>query len=131
MHYAFKKYLLEFNDQWLAVEQDKDHLLLKKPKHPITVPTILSHASGMPFVSAMERRLATFSYSNRNTLRRAVRLRVGSRGHRTGRSYRPARAKKLAESWQQGGKNLFCLVVTGLKPLPRAPKTLPIGWVRS
>jgi CubicO group peptidase (beta-lactamase class C family) len=48
------KYLPEFNDQWLAVEQDKDHLLLKKPKHPVTVRNILSHTSGMPFSSAME-----------------------------------------------------------------------------
>jgi CubicO group peptidase (beta-lactamase class C family) len=29
-----EKYLPEFKDQWLAVEQDKDHVLLKKPKHP-------------------------------------------------------------------------------------------------
>ena len=47
-------YLPEFKDQWLAVEQDKDHILLKKPKHPITVRNILSHTSGMPFCSAVE-----------------------------------------------------------------------------
>src|SRR5262245_22162734 len=49
-----EKYLPEFKDQWLAAEQDKDHVLLKKPKHPITVRNILSHTSGMPFKSAME-----------------------------------------------------------------------------
>ncbi len=31
-----------------------DHMLLKKPKHPITVRDILSHTSGLPFNSAME-----------------------------------------------------------------------------
>jgi CubicO group peptidase (beta-lactamase class C family) len=48
------KYLPEFKDQWLAVEQDKEHVLLKKPKHAVTVRHILSHTSGMPFSSAME-----------------------------------------------------------------------------
>jgi CubicO group peptidase (beta-lactamase class C family) len=47
-------YLPEFKDQWLVVEQDKDHVLLKKPKHPVTVRSILSHTSGMPFRSALE-----------------------------------------------------------------------------
>jgi CubicO group peptidase (beta-lactamase class C family) len=49
-----EKYLPEFKSQWLAVEQDKDHILLKKPRHPITVREILSHTSGLPFTSAME-----------------------------------------------------------------------------
>jgi CubicO group peptidase (beta-lactamase class C family) len=49
------RYLPEFNNQWLAVEQDKDHVLLKKPKHAITVRNILSHTSGMPFASALEK----------------------------------------------------------------------------
>lgn len=48
------KYLPEFKDQWLVVEQDKDHTLLKRPKQPVTVRNILSHTSGMPFKSAME-----------------------------------------------------------------------------
>jgi CubicO group peptidase (beta-lactamase class C family) len=47
-------YLPEFKDLWLAVERDQDHLLLKRPGHPITVREILSHTSGMPFKSAME-----------------------------------------------------------------------------
>jgi CubicO group peptidase (beta-lactamase class C family) len=49
-----EKYLPEFSGQWLAVEQDKEHVLLKKPKRAITVRDILSHTSGMPFRSAME-----------------------------------------------------------------------------
>jgi CubicO group peptidase (beta-lactamase class C family) len=49
-----EKHLPEFKGQWLAVEQDKEHVLLKKPKRPVTVRDILSHTSGMPFRSAME-----------------------------------------------------------------------------
>jgi len=49
-----EKYLPEFHDQWLAVEQDKEHVVLRKPARPITVRDILSHTSGMPFKSALE-----------------------------------------------------------------------------
>src|SRR5579871_2613285 len=49
-----EKYLPEFRDQWLAVEQDNDHMSLRRPHHPITVREILSHTSGLPFASAME-----------------------------------------------------------------------------
>jgi CubicO group peptidase (beta-lactamase class C family) len=49
-----EKYLPEFKGQWLVVEKDKDHQLLKKPKQAITVRHILSHTSGLPFASAME-----------------------------------------------------------------------------
>ena len=49
-----EKYLPEFRGQWLAVEQDGEHVLLKHPKHPITVRNILSHTSGLPFASAVE-----------------------------------------------------------------------------
>lgn len=49
-----EKYLPEFKNQWLAVEQDKQHVLLKKPQHPITVRNILTHTSGLPFKSAVE-----------------------------------------------------------------------------
>jgi CubicO group peptidase (beta-lactamase class C family) len=49
-----EKYLPEFKDQWLAVEQDRDHVLLRKPARPITVRNILSHTSGLPFKSALE-----------------------------------------------------------------------------
>ena len=43
-----EKYLPEFKDQWVIAEQDKDHMLLKRPTHPITVRNILSHTSGLP-----------------------------------------------------------------------------------
>lgn len=49
-----EKYLPEFKDLWLAVEQDQEHQLLKRPGKKITVRHILSHTSGMPFRSAME-----------------------------------------------------------------------------
>lgn len=49
-----QKYLPEFQGQWLAVEQDSDHMLLKHPSHPIKVREILSHTSGLPFASSME-----------------------------------------------------------------------------
>jgi CubicO group peptidase (beta-lactamase class C family) len=47
-------YLPEFKGQWLVAERGRDHLLLKRPKHPITVREILSHTSGLPFKSALE-----------------------------------------------------------------------------
>ena len=49
-----EKYLPEFRGQMVAVEQDKDHVLLKPPAHPITVKEILSHTSGLPFMSRLE-----------------------------------------------------------------------------
>ena len=49
-----EKYLPEFKGQMLAVEQDADHVLLRKPVHPITVREILIHTSGLPFSSPME-----------------------------------------------------------------------------
>jgi CubicO group peptidase (beta-lactamase class C family) len=50
-----EKYLPEFKDVWVAVERDKDHVLLKRPKQAILVRHILSHTSGLPFSSALER----------------------------------------------------------------------------
>jgi CubicO group peptidase (beta-lactamase class C family) len=49
-----EKYLPEFKGQLLAAYRDNQVVLLKKPKHPITVREILSHTSGLPFASAME-----------------------------------------------------------------------------
>jgi CubicO group peptidase (beta-lactamase class C family) len=49
-----EKYLPEFKGQMVVIEKDSDHMLLRKPKHPITVRNILTHTSGMPFSSAME-----------------------------------------------------------------------------
>lgn len=49
-----EKFLPEFKDVWVAVEQDKEHMLLKRPKAKMTVRHILSHTSGMPFASPLE-----------------------------------------------------------------------------
>ncbi len=49
-----EKYLPEFRGQMLAVEQDGEHILLKKPRHPITIKNILTHTSGLPYVSRVE-----------------------------------------------------------------------------
>ena len=49
-----EKYLPEFKGQMVVAEQDKDHVLLKKPKHPILVRNVLSHTSGLPFATAIE-----------------------------------------------------------------------------
>jgi CubicO group peptidase (beta-lactamase class C family) len=56
-----EKYLPEFRNQMVAVEKDKDHALLKKPGHPITVREILSHTSGLVDRSPLETRLDTLS----------------------------------------------------------------------
>jgi CubicO group peptidase (beta-lactamase class C family) len=50
-----EKYLPEFKGQMLAVEKDADHVLLRKPTHPITVKNVLSHTSGLPFSSPIEK----------------------------------------------------------------------------
>jgi CubicO group peptidase (beta-lactamase class C family) len=49
-----EKYLPEFKGQMVAVEQDSEHLLLRKAARPITVRDILSHTSGLPFGSRVE-----------------------------------------------------------------------------
>jgi CubicO group peptidase (beta-lactamase class C family) len=49
-----EKYSPEFRGQWLAVFQDGDTMLLRKPRRQITVRHLLTHTSGMPFQSAME-----------------------------------------------------------------------------
>jgi CubicO group peptidase (beta-lactamase class C family) len=49
-----EKYLPVFHGQMVVVERDEDHVLLKKPVHPITVRNVLSHTSGLPFRSAIE-----------------------------------------------------------------------------
>ena len=50
-----EKYLPEFKGQMVSLKQDNGSVLLKKPKHPITVKNILSHTSGLPFASPIER----------------------------------------------------------------------------
>jgi len=49
-----EKYLPEFRGLMVVSEQDHDHVLLKKPVHPITVRNVLSHTSGMKFSSPLE-----------------------------------------------------------------------------
>jgi CubicO group peptidase (beta-lactamase class C family) len=49
-----EKYLPEFTDQWVAVERDQGHILLRKPKQRVTVRHLLSHTSGLPFKLALE-----------------------------------------------------------------------------
>lgn len=49
-----EKYLPEFRGQMVVAEKDDQHVLLKKPAHPITVKNVLSHTSGLPFRSAIE-----------------------------------------------------------------------------
>jgi CubicO group peptidase (beta-lactamase class C family) len=49
-----EKYLPEFRGPMLQVEKDDEHVLLKRPRHPITVREVLSHTSGLPFKSALE-----------------------------------------------------------------------------
>jgi CubicO group peptidase (beta-lactamase class C family) len=49
-----EKYLPEFKGQWVKAEQDSEHMLLKRPAHPITVKNVLTHTSGLPFSSPLE-----------------------------------------------------------------------------
>ena len=50
-----EKYVPEFKGQMVIAEKDEGHVLLKKPKHPITVRNVLSHSSGLPFASPIEK----------------------------------------------------------------------------
>jgi len=50
-----EKYLPEFKGQMVVAEQDQNHVLLKRPKHPITVKNVLSHTSGLRAISPVER----------------------------------------------------------------------------
>ncbi len=66
-----EKYLPEFKGQMVVAEKDGGHVLLKKPRHPITVRNVLSHTSGLPFKSPVENptldmlplRTAVYSYA--------------------------------------------------------------------
>ncbi len=49
-----EKYLPEFRGQMVVAERDDEHVLLRKPTHPITIREVLSHVSGLPFKSAVE-----------------------------------------------------------------------------
>ena len=52
---SVEKYLPEFADQMLVSVKTDDQTVLTKPSHPITVREVLSHTSGLPFSSAMEK----------------------------------------------------------------------------
>ena len=49
-----EKYLPEFRGQMVVAEKNNEHIVLRKPKHPITVRETLNHTSGLPFKSAIE-----------------------------------------------------------------------------
>jgi CubicO group peptidase (beta-lactamase class C family) len=49
-----EKHLREFRGQMVVAEEDEDHVLLRKPSHPITIREVLSHMSGLPFKSVIE-----------------------------------------------------------------------------
>jgi CubicO group peptidase (beta-lactamase class C family) len=49
-----EKYLPEFKGRMVVAERDRDHILLTRPKHPITVRNILSHTSGLGFRTPIE-----------------------------------------------------------------------------
>ena len=51
---AVEKHLPEFRGQMVLAEKDDAHALLRKPAHPITIREVLSHMSGMPFMSPLE-----------------------------------------------------------------------------
>ncbi len=55
-----EKYLPEFRGQMLAVERDNEHQLLKRPARPIQVRDVLSHTSGLPYMSRVEQKIDTF-----------------------------------------------------------------------
>ena len=50
-----EKHLPEFKGLKVAVEEDAEHALLKKPARLVTIRDVLSHTSGMAFSSPMEK----------------------------------------------------------------------------
>ncbi len=49
-----EKYIPEFKTMWVISEQDKDRIVLKKPKRAITVRDVMNHTSGLPYQSVMQ-----------------------------------------------------------------------------
>jgi CubicO group peptidase (beta-lactamase class C family) len=47
----------------VIAEQDADHMVLKKPVHPILVRNVLSHTSGLPFLSRVIQHIDQFPLS--------------------------------------------------------------------
>lgn len=56
-----EKYLPEFKGQMVLAEHDKDHVLLRKPVHPLTIRTLLTHTSGLTGHTVLEPRLDLLS----------------------------------------------------------------------
>jgi len=52
-----EKYLPEFRGQMVLAAEEKGQVTLKAPDHPITVKEILSHTSGLPFMSRVESKI--------------------------------------------------------------------------
>ncbi|HTH46182.1 MAG TPA: serine hydrolase domain-containing protein [Candidatus Limnocylindria bacterium] len=50
-----EKYLPEFRGQPMIAGKDGDHVTLRAPSRPITLRDVLSHMSGLPFQSILER----------------------------------------------------------------------------
>ena len=48
------KYLPEFREAWVEAERDAGHLVLRRPRRPITVRDALAHTGGLPFKSPVE-----------------------------------------------------------------------------
>ncbi|MGD0896967.1 MAG: serine hydrolase domain-containing protein [Thermoguttaceae bacterium] len=55
-----EKYLPEFQGQMVVAERDNQRVVLKPPAHPITVKNILSHTSGLPYMTRLEHKIDTF-----------------------------------------------------------------------
>jgi CubicO group peptidase (beta-lactamase class C family) len=49
-----EKYLPEFLGQMVIVEKDEEHMLLRKPRHPILVREVLNHTAGLAFSNPVE-----------------------------------------------------------------------------
>lgn len=47
-------YLPEFKGQMVITEKDDDHIVLRKPQHPILVREVLNHTAGLPFNTPIE-----------------------------------------------------------------------------
>jgi CubicO group peptidase (beta-lactamase class C family) len=60
-----EKYLPEFHGQMVIAEKDDEHVLLRRPKHPISVRNILTHTSGLPFSTPLEGPLDQYPLSAR------------------------------------------------------------------
>lgn len=56
-----EKYLPEYAGQMYAEERDAQHMLLRPPAHPIKVREVLSHTSGLPPLSRLEKKIDTLT----------------------------------------------------------------------